>query len=180
MFLPESNIRKYVRVVMGFFIITILLSPITAIFRQDFTEMQNIVPKKIINDNWDEIERRGREIEKSNERLLNDYYQKKVKKRISEVINLEYSDYQHDITVQLDEDYRIKSMKILLTEKNVNQIDINPVKISINDQKQEDDGGVQNSIESEKKYQEKELEYKLSQVFQIAVDKVSVNINAGG
>ena len=35
MFLPESNFRKYVRVIMGFFIISIFITPFAGIFRQD-------------------------------------------------------------------------------------------------------------------------------------------------
>ncbi|NLJ83400.1 MAG: stage III sporulation protein AF [Halanaerobiaceae bacterium] len=178
MFLPESNMGKYVRIVMGFFIISILLAPISVIFRQDYTRFQYILPESFINDNWAEIEVRGREMEEANRAILMNYYQEQIAKQVREIVSLHFADYRQDIDLALDDDYRIDSLTVFLTEPGVRTVEIKPVKIAIGDKGEEAEERAGPS--GEKRYSKEKLEYSLSQFLQVSEDKVQVVFRTGG
>lgn len=178
MFLPESNMGKYVRIVMGFFIISILLAPITAIFRQDYTRLQYILPEKIINDNWAVIEERGREMEETNRSILRDYYQEQIARQVREIVNLHFADYRQKIDLILDENYRIDSLTVFLTEPGIRPVEIKPVRIEVGDKGE--DLEERTVLSGEKRLDKEKLEYSLSQFLQIAEDKVQVVFKTGG
>ncbi|MFI5359520.1 MAG: stage III sporulation protein AF [Halanaerobiales bacterium] len=178
MFLPESNMGKYVRIVMGFFIISILLAPITAIFRQDYTRLQYILPEKIINDNWAVIEERGREMEETNRSILRDYYQEQIARQVREIVNLHFADYRQEIDLILDENYRIDSLTVFLTEPGIRPVEIKPVRIEVGDKGE--DLEERTVLSGEKRLDKEKLEYSLSQFLQIAEDKVQVVFKTGG
>ncbi|MFP4661889.1 MAG: stage III sporulation protein AF [Halanaerobiales bacterium] len=203
MFLPESNMRKYVRVVMGFFIITVLISPFMSIFYQDFSAIQDVIPERMIDSNWEEIQARGQEIEESNQHLLVGYYEKKVAERVEEVINLNYNDYEQEIQVKLDDNYRIEHLGIILLEKGINDVRIENVNINAGvqsnsshppgiERSSEKNGGDQGNFQNQSQQNQLEqsqsqqhqlkqnLKYKLSQVFQIPVENIEVIIKKGG
>ena len=178
MFLPESNMGKYVRIVMGFFIISILLAPITAIFRQDYTRLQYILPEKIINDNWAVIEERGREMEETNRSILRDYYQEQIARQVREIVNLHFADYRQEIDLIFDENYRIDSLTVFLTEPGIRPVEIKPVRIEVGDKGE--DLEERTVLSGEKRLDKEKLEYSLSQFLQIAEDKVQVVFKTGG
>jgi len=178
MFLPESNMGKYVRIVMGFFIISILLAPITAIFRQDYTRLQYILPEKIINDNWAVIEERRREMEETNRSILRDYYQEQIARQVREIVNLHFADYRQEIDLILDENYRIDSLTVFLTEPGIRPVEIKPVRIEVGDKGE--DLEERTVLSGEKRLDKEKLEYSLSQFLQIAEDKVQVVFKTGG
>jgi len=176
MFLPENALRKYVRVVMGFFVISILICPLALILKQDFSGLHNIIPEGYMNFDWEEIEKRGSNLNDANQALLLDYYQKKIGEQVREVIKLEYSDFKEVIQVTLDDNYGINNLKIILINKGVENIEISPVKIDGNKNGGEELAGemVQTNYEKEK------LRYNLAQVFQISQEKIEVYFKAGG
>lgn len=181
MFLPENNMRKYVRVVMGFFIITVLISPLMMIFHQDFSVIQDVIPKNMINNNWDQIEEQGREIEESNQRLLTDYYEKKVANRVREVISLNNEDYQQEIRVSLDDNYMIEFLSVVLINRGIDRVEIENVDIGSNNQTNEklDEGVFKERIAEEEREKRVNLTDKLSQVFQIPRGRIEVIIKKG-
>ena len=181
MFLPENNMRKYVRVVMGFFIITVLISPLMMIFHQDFSVIQDVIPKNMINNNWDQIEEQGREIEESNQRLLTDYYEKKVANRVREVISLNNEDYQQEIRVSLDDNYMIEFLSVVLINRGIDRVEIENVDIGSNNQTNEklDEGVFKERIAEEEREKRVNLTDKLSQVFQIPRERIEVVIKKG-
>lgn len=174
MFLPESNMGKYVRIVMGFFIISMLLYPIAAIFRQDYTRIQYILPESIINENWDDIQDRGRRMEETNQALLINYYQEELAKRVRDIVSLHFADYQQDINLTLDENYRIDSLQVFLTEPGIKTVEIKPVEIGGERIEESEELSRENRLSKEK------LEYILSQFLQISADKVQVVFKTGG
>lgn len=176
MFLPENALRKYVRVVMGFFVISILISPLTLIFKQDFSGIHNIMPEGHISLDWEEIEKRGSNLNDANQALLLDYYQKKIGERVREIIKLEYSDFKEDIQVTLDDNYGINNLKIILIDKGIENIEIAPVKINENI----NDGEETTGEMFQKNYNSEKLRYNLAQVFQISQEKIEVYFKAGG
>ncbi|MFY9496950.1 MAG: stage III sporulation protein AF [Halanaerobiales bacterium] len=174
MFLPESNMGKYVRIVMGFFIISILLQPITAIFRQDYNQLQYIVPEGIISANWQDIQERGKRMEEANQTVLMNYYQEEIGKWVREIVSLYFADYQQDIKISLDEDYRIESLQVVLTETGIRPVEIKAVEIGREAVEERVEVSKDNRINKER------LEYSLSQFLQISADKVQVVFTTGG
>ncbi|HLV09095.1 MAG TPA: stage III sporulation protein AF, partial [Halanaerobiales bacterium] len=91
MFLPDSSMRKYVRLVMGFFIIMIFITPLAAVFNRNITTVYQVRPEtNIFSGDWEEIKRRGEEIGQSNEQLLAGYYRERIAERVRAVIALDY------------------------------------------------------------------------------------------
>lgn len=173
MFLPENKMGKYVRIVMGFFIISILLSPILVIFQQDYTNIQDLIPENLLNDHWSEIEARGRELEESNQLILTDYYQDRIKERVREIVNLYFGSYQQDIELTFTDNYQVDSLKVFLTENVIRSVEIEPVKIRGEEKEEE-------RISGEENLNKERLKYNLSQVFQIAEDKIEILFSTGG
>lgn len=188
MFLPESSMRKYVRVVMGFFIITILLSPLASIFNQDLITMYKVIPGKIIDDNWDDIKRKGEELEEENKGLIRDYYGDRMEQRIEELVALDYPDYKRNIKVNVNEDYQLTGVKIgLSSQGKIKKVNIDPVVIGEEAGKDEDTGRIEGSggrkeVETEEKKTDRiyELKHKISRVFQIPLSKIEVIVKGEG
>ncbi len=168
MFLPENNMRKYVRIVLGFFIVTIFISPLAAIFNQDLSTMYRIVPGKMIDDNWEEIKKRGDEISESNQDILMDYYGERIGERVEEVVNLNFADWRKEIKVEVNNEYKLTGIDINLVS---NKIIIKPVKIGGDE---EDEPGERN-----KEARVTELKHNLSQIFQLPLQKINVRISGG-
>ncbi|MFW6035253.1 MAG: stage III sporulation protein AF [Halothermotrichaceae bacterium] len=168
MFLPESNMRKYVRVVLGLFIISILISPLTAIFGRGFIDTRYLLSDRLIKENWEEIQEKGQQIEKSNQSLMTDYYSDRIKTRIKEVLNLQYQNYQKKINLVLDDNYRLEHINIEFLDKDVNEVKVNPIKI---DERIEETGKNKSSSQ-----RFPELKTKLSQIFQIPLDNINIKM----
>lgn len=184
MFLPENSMRKYVRVVMGFFIVTILISPLMTVFYQDFSVIQDIIPERIVDSNWNDIKKKGQEIEESNQNILRGYYENKVAKRIKEVVDLDYEEFEQEIKVTLDDDYRIKSLCVILIDQGINTVEIESVDIGGSNERnlhdQVNNMDIKQRSLREDMIREENLEYKLSQVFQIPEERIEVIIKKGG
>ena len=159
---------------MGFFIISILLQPITAIFRQDYNQLQYIVPEGIISANWQDIQERGKRMEEANQTVLMNYYQEEIGKRVRKIVSLYFADYQQDIKISLDEDYRIESLQVVLTETGIRPVEIKAVEIGREAVEERVEVSKDNRINKER------LEYSLSQFLQISADKVQVVFTTGG
>lgn len=169
MFLPDKNMRKYVRIVLGFFIVIIFLSPLTAIFNQDLSTMYRVLPSKMIENNWEDIKRRGDEISDANRTLIKEYYGKRIGERVKEVIDLDYSDWDKNIVVKVDDNYQLERINITLSNK---KIYIEPVRIG--------DQDIDTKYKKEEKAKINDLKYKLSRIFQIPENKIDIAIDYGG
>jgi len=179
MFLPENNMRKYVRVVMGFFIITVLISPLLLVFRQNFSVIQDVIPENMINNNWNKIEEQGREIEEANHKLLLNYYENKVATRVKEVISLNYDNYQQEIRVSLNNNYMIEFLSIVLIDRGIDRVEIENVNIATNNPRDKDEQ-TEKQMAADNRDKKESLTNKLSQVFQIPRDSIEVIIKKGG
>lgn len=170
MFLPENNMRKYVRVVMGFFIITVFISPLAVIFNQDLTTIDRIIPGNIINDNWEEIKRRGEEIENANRSLLKGYYEERIEERVREIIELNYSEYGQVIEVGVNEEYQITYIDItLIKQDSIERVEIKPVEI----------GREKPEEKKASRMEMVELKKKISRIFQVPINLINIRVKDG-
>jgi len=173
MFLPDSNMRKYVRIVMGFFIIMIFITPLARILNQDISTIYQIsFQDNIFSGNWDEIKERGEEINQTNQFLLRDYYRERIERRIRDVIDLDYSDYGKEIAVTLNDEYQLKDINILLIDRGINEVNIEPIQIG---ESEETEGRIE-----KQDLDTLELKNRLSQLFQIPAKRIKVSIEKQG
>ncbi|QTL98531.1 stage III sporulation protein AF [Iocasia frigidifontis] len=175
MFLPGNKMRKYVRVVMGFFIISIFISPLSAILKGDLTVMQDIIPGKIISGNWEGIIEKGAEIEYENKALIKDYYAEKVRGRVEEVIELYYDSeqYNRDIQVDINDEYQLTGITVFFHRIRENVREIDPVDIN------NDRSGLKEKNENNIGIDSIKLKNNLSKVFQLSEKEIKI-IKAGG
>ncbi|AZO95669.1 stage III sporulation protein AF [Halocella sp. SP3-1] len=175
MFLPGNKMRKYVRVVMGFFIISIFISPLSAILKGDMTVMQDIIPGKIISGNWEGIIEKGAEIEYENKTLIKDYYAEKVRGRVEEVIELYYDSeqYNRDIQVDINDEYQLTGITVFFHRIRENVREIDPVDIN------KDRSGLKEKNENNIGIDSIKLKNNLSKVFQLNEKEIKI-IKAGG
>lgn len=175
LFLPESNMRRYVRIIMGFFIITVLISPVAVLFNNDFTGLYNILP---IEDNynknrWENIKNRGEEIKGEHQSYLDEYYHRELSTRIENIVSLDFPDVSKNISLELNDNYQIKSINVNLQNNDIREVEIDPVKID--EKSGQDNDSVETKINNSDVNQ---LKQRLSQIFQIP--EKSINIKPGG
>lgn len=113
-------------------------------------------------------------MEEANQTVLMNYYQEEIGKRVREIVSLYFADYQQDIKISLDEDYRIESLQVVLTETGIRPVEIKAVEIGREAVEERVEVSKDNRINKER------LEYSLSQFLQISADKVQVVFTTGG
>lgn len=175
MFLPGDKMRKYVRVVMGFFIISIFISPLSAILKGDMTVIQDMMPGKVISGDWGRIVEKGSEIEYENRALIKHYYAEKIKRRVEEVIELYYDSkqYNSDIQVDINDEYQLIGITVFFHRIIGNVCEIDPVEIN------KDRGGLKKKKENNIEIDSIKLKSNLSKVFQLSEKGIKI-IKTGG
>src|SRR6056297_152327 len=128
--LPEGNLRRYVRIVMGFFIIIILISPLAYVLKNDYENIYHIIPDGSVDINWKKIKKKGQEIEEENRTILGDYYEKKINKRLKEIVELEFPDMKNIVKVNINNSYEIETVYIKLLNKEIKEVNIETIEIS--------------------------------------------------
>jgi hypothetical protein len=116
---------------MGFFIISVLISPIAVLFNSDFTSIYNILPSNnnLNQSKWEEIKNEGEEIKGEHRSYLDDYYKSILADRITRIVSLDFPDIKKNISLELDKDYQIEQLDINLLNKDVQNIKIPPIEI---------------------------------------------------
>ena len=171
-FLPDSSIRKYVKVVMGFFIISIFISPFSTFFNQDLESISNsIFQEKTIKRNWEEIKSEGELIKNTNQDFVEENYLNNIESEIKKYLNFEFPHIGKNVTVNITENYKIKSVTIQYINKNIKKVKIEPVDIGVKEEKEK---------KSESTVNKKKLKFitknKISNIFQIPEDVIKVKI----
>jgi stage III sporulation protein AF len=192
--LPNSNMRKYVKLVVGFLLILLILSPILQLFRYDQERLYLSIERMMQEDNKPlnlEVEReKGRIEEMQEEAIFNEVSEKwsaEIKAGIEDKFQLAV---QH-ITLELktkEDAVSIQGLTLQVEEmlkgeaKNAQEVSISPkvrevelvkpVNIQINDssRKQEEDSRL--SV-PQKKIQEEVLAYLVDE-WNISVDKIYI------
>ncbi|MGF7185824.1 stage III sporulation protein AF [Desulfitispora alkaliphila] len=102
MLLPTSNMKRFVQLVLGLFIIITILTPITAALNQDLSRQVSAWNFQVEEDQLDQILAQGKEISQiSNQEALRSY-EKNIEKQITGLMALipEISDAQVDVSAE--------------------------------------------------------------------------------
>lgn len=130
MFLPEGRMRKYVKVVIGFFVLSIFIMPLTTVLRGEGLTIYPFLPDNLDLNQWEEIKTKGEVVEKANRELIKNYYSQRIKDRIQEVIELDFPDQSKEINLTLNDEYQLTYLQIILgSPGNIDRVEIEPVRI---------------------------------------------------
>ncbi|MFW5980155.1 MAG: stage III sporulation protein AF [Bacillota bacterium] len=129
--LPDSKMRGYVKVVMGFFVISILISPLFSIFNQNHNSLYDtlLFQNNLKEVHWEEIQNDGEKLNEYNQSLIKEYYEEDIKEKVNNILNLEYPQKEKDIDVTLNKDFQIDKIKIFLEQNSIEEVEIDPVDI---------------------------------------------------
>ncbi len=173
MILPKGTCKKYVKVVIGMFVLFTIISPIIQVFSNgaSFEEIFDLSDyEKIINQSEDEI---SQKIEDNNKRSIKDIYISNLKDNIkSAVENKGYEVSNCVVQVKDDENYTIEKIKLTIYKsKNENDKKIIINEININLENQENTNDTNNITEENKN----ELKEYLSKNYSVDIDAIEIN-----
>ncbi len=179
MFLPDNEMRKYVRVVMGFFIIAIFISPLASLFNGSFQSFYNIIPEREMDIQWDQLKEQGEQIEASNQTILSGFFTEKVTSQIKDMVELEFPGCKNNINVMVDKEYNLKEIQVSILSNNVENVEIKPIAF---DEEESDQGqSTADIMEDVVEVRQKmlKIENKISNVFQVSPRIIKITYNNG-
>ena len=183
MILPNGNSKKYIKVVLGIYVVFNIITPIINRFTNSSFELSSIINIEEYTKKMETYAVSSNNIDKSNEEKIINIYISDLKNDIT--AKLEEKEYDvKDIEVQIenDETYKIKNIELFLVkkekqeekktyERNVIINEIETVKIQIGTQKQDKNIEETNLDEKEKK----EIKKYLSSVYEIQEKQITIN-----
>lgn len=183
MILPNGNSKKYIKVVLGIYVVFNIITPIINQFTNSSFELSSIINIEEYTKKMKTYDVSSNNIDKSNEKNIMQIYISNLKNDIK--AKLEEKEYHvKDIEVQIenDETYKIKNIYLLLAKKekqkeknryasNVIINEIETVKIQIGTQNQDKNIEETNIEEKEKK----EIKKYLASVYEIQEKQITVN-----
>lgn len=122
--------QKYVKVVVGFFVILTILTPFLKLVNQGLEQptFDLIKDKKI---SWQKIVQQGNSLKKEQHQHLTDDYKRRLIQHINSVVKLNSDLEDFETKVKLDQRNNLTSISIIGTENKVV-----PVEVDLSDKKQ--------------------------------------------
>lgn len=183
MILPNGNTKKYVKVVLGIYVVFNIITPIINEFTNSNFELSSIINIEEYTKKMDTYEVSSNNIEKSNEENIKQIYISNLKNDITAKLEeKEYSVKKVDIEIENNETYKIKNVELSLSKKEAkeeqetkNEVVINEiekVEIQVGEKKRDDTKEEKSDLtESEKK----EIKKYLSSVYEIQEKQITIN-----
>ena len=175
MILPSGNTKKYIKVVLGIYVVFNIITPIINQFTNSSFEISSIINIEEFTKEMETFETNSNNIDKSNEENIKQIYKTNLKNDITAKLGEKgYKVTDIKLQIENDETYEIKSISISLETKNqelenvINEIEIKEIKIGedIKEIKEE------NSIT---KKEIKEIKSYISSVYEIKESKILIN-----
>lgn len=184
MILPNGNSKKYIKVVLGIYVVFNIITPIINQFTNSSFELSSIINIEEYSKKIETYDVSSNNIDKLNEENIINIYIGNLKKDI--IAKLEEKEYQvKDIELETENDeiYKIKNIKLFLVKKeqqeekkiyesNVIINEIEAVKIQIGTQKQNENNIQEINLEEKEK---KEIKKYLSSVYEIQEKQITIN-----
>lgn len=183
MILPNGNTKKYVKVVLGIYVVFNIITPIINEFTNSNFELSSIINIEEYTKKMDTYEVSSNNIEKSNEENIKQIYISNLKNDITAKLEeKEYSVKKVDIEIENNETYKIKNVELSLSKKEAkeeqetkNEVvisEIEKVEIQVGEKKKDDAKEEKSDLtESEKK----EIKKYLSSVYEIKEKQITIN-----
>lgn len=182
MILPNGNAKKYVKIVLGIYVVFNIITPIINQFTNSNFELSSIINIEEYTEKMDTYEVSSKNIDELNEKNIEQLYITNLKNDIT--AKLEEKDYlakSIEVEIENDKTYEIKSINLILEKKekeeqsisHENKVIINEieeVKIQVSKEEQK--------TKEEKNITEKEInEIKsyLSSIYEIKEKQIIIN-----
>ncbi len=177
MILPSGNSKKYIKVVLGVYVVFNIITPvINQFFHSDF-ELSSILNIEEYTKKMEtyEVNTKDIKIEETNEQNIKEIYQSNLKKDMKAKLKEKgYEVKQIEMEIEKEESYQIKQISLLLEkgaevkeeniEEQVNIAEIEEVEIKIGESKEEEKQEVKSKITEREK---KEIKEYLTSVYEI-------------
>ncbi|MGM0502577.1 MAG: stage III sporulation protein AF [Bacillota bacterium] len=128
MLLPNSKFRGYIRVVIGFFVILVIMGPIMDLLNFKGSELDLSIIEQQQNQNLNEIITTGKQLRIQEVKRAQEKYKRKLAKQMEAVVKLNSDFKKAAIDVVIDENNQIKEVII-----DTNSLEITPVQVNINE-----------------------------------------------
>lgn len=183
MILPNGNTKKYVKVVLGIYVVFNIITPIINQFTNSNFELSSIINIEEYTKKMDTYEVSSNNIEKSNEKNIKQIYINNLENDITAKLEeKEYLVKKIDVEIENDETYKIKNIELALSKKEVkeeketkNEVvidEIEKVEIQVGEKKKDETKEEKSDLtESEKK----EIKKYLSSVYEIQEKQITIN-----
>jgi len=175
MILPSGNCKKYIKIVLGVYVVFNMITPVVNQFLNSDFELSSILKIEEYTKKMEtyEVASKNIDIEGANEQNIKEIYQANLKKDME--AKLEQKGYQVkkiEVELEKEENYQIKQIALLLEkqereEKEENEIEIQAieeVEIIIGEKTEEERKEEKSSITEKEK---KEIKEYLSSVYEI-------------
>lgn len=177
MVLPSGNSKKYIKVVLGVYVVFNIITPvINQFFHSDF-ELSSILNIEEYTKKMEtyEVNTKDIKIEETNEQNIKEIYESNLKKDMKAKLKEKgYEVKQIEIEIEKEESYQIKQISLLLEkiieekvetiEEQVNIQEIEEVEIKIGESKKEEKSEEKSKLAEREK---KEIKEYLTSVYEI-------------
>ena len=187
MILPSGNTKKYVKVVLGIYVVFNIITPIINEFTNSNFELSSIINIEEYTKKMETYEINSSNIDKSSEENIKEIYINSLKNDIT--TKLEEKDYltkKVEVEIEDDETYRIKTINLSLVKKEeqedkenikenkviVNEIEIVKIQVGKIDKNQETNTKEESNITENEK---KEIKKYLSSEYEIKENQIIIN-----
>ncbi len=184
MIIPNGNSKKYIKVVLGVYVVFNIITPVVnKFFHSDF-EISSILNMEEYTEKMEAYETDSKNIEQSNENSIKQIYVSNLKKDIKAKLEERgYKVTQIKIEIVNDDTYQIKSIFLSLNKKeekeetsqttSINEIEIEKIEIQVGEkeQKENTENNKQNQImENEKK----EIKKYIASVYEVKESQIYI------
>jgi len=177
MILPSGNSKKYIKVVLGVYVVFNIITPvINQFFHSDF-ELSSILNIEEYTKKMEtyEVNTKDIKIEETNEQNIKEIYQSNLKKDMKAKLKEKgYEVKQIEMEIEKEESYQIKQISLLLEkgaevkeeniEEQVNIAEIEEVEIKIGGSKEKEKQEAKSKLAEREK---KEIKEYLTSVYEI-------------
>lgn len=188
MILPEGNSKKYIKVVIGIYVLFTIVSPIITKFTGEDIEVSDILDLEEYIEETKESSKIQNSVSDTNENSIMEIYKSRLKDDMTAKINSKgYSVNSIDIEISDDENYSILKVTLAVnkieeenkntSKKNENILEVNEIeKVEINIQNNETTNEIVETEENEiTKSEKKELKEYISGVYEVSEDNITIN-----
>lgn len=189
MILPEGNSKKYIKVVIGIYVLFTIVSPIITKFTGEDIEVSDILDLEEYIEKTKESSKIENSVSNTNENSIMEIYKSRLKDDMTAKINSKgYSVSSIDIEISDDENYSILKVTLAVnkteeeedkntSKKDENILEVNEIeKVEINIQNNEITNEIAETEENEiTKSEKKELKEYISGVYEVSEDNITIN-----
>lgn len=180
MILPNGNTKKYVKVVLGIYVVFSIITPIINQFTNSSFELSSIINIEEYTKKMETYNVSSNNIDKTNGENIKQIYISNLKNDITAKLKeKEYLVKKVDVKMENDETYKIKNIELSLSkierkeeQEKENKVLVNEIKkVEIQIGEKNDTKEESNLTESEKK----EIKKYLSSAYEIQEKQITIN-----